>query len=538
MAGELVAIVGADDESRAGLIDAFVRDRAPGTIEAVKRFRNPELLPLFRALLASGDWKLQHRALLALEHYEDTDSLGPALALLTHEERRLREKAAITAIKLWDAKRAKKALDGDPAKALERLRAREKDPHVASCLDALILRARKKLPLIQVHEEHVETRKDGLMWTPFLSGMNNAKRVAPGYSKKGFSGGGGGSAAKCDPDAPWTTPLMAYGDEVVKGTSLQPFANLRGGGKTYHTGQDVGASLDGAGYYAAAEGIVRMIHGGSDMGTMFVVQHHTGDGELVNAVYMHGGETVFVKGGAKVRPGQLLGTMGLGYSIENGGHYSHLHYGLYPGGFATTHNYGYKPVSRGLADWIDPAQFLPIQAELTKPLVEPNATRHEALQEAEKHIAAGHYAKAHKVLTKVSENHTDKRVQLLASTRALHLVTSLAQAPGRAEKMRDLGFPSRGLSFLEATAKQCRGMEAEEGLKSLVAEWKKDADLKTALKLETKIRAAKEKALGAVGSGVDAVREIYQKLVADVAGTCLEVRARRLLDGIQPRLPE
>jgi hypothetical protein len=50
--------------------------------------------------------------------------------------------------------------------------------------------------------------------------------------------------------------------------------------------------------------------------------------------------------------------MGLGYSIENGGHFAHLHLGLYPGPFQVTHNYGYKPAKDGLADWIDPAKAL------------------------------------------------------------------------------------------------------------------------------------------------------------------------------------
>ena len=56
-----------------------------------------------------------------------------------------------------------------------------------------------------------------------------------------------------------------------------------------------------------------------DMGTLLVVQHLLEDGRLVNAVYMHGGDTVFVKPGERVACGQLLGTMGLSFSAENGG---------------------------------------------------------------------------------------------------------------------------------------------------------------------------------------------------------------------------
>jgi murein DD-endopeptidase MepM/ murein hydrolase activator NlpD len=95
------------------------------------------------------------------------------------------------------------------------------------------------------------------------------------------------------------------------------------------------------------------------MGTLLVVEHHRAAKELVNAVYMHGGLQVFVEAGEKVTAGQLLGTQGLSFSIENGGHFAHLHLGLYPGPFSLTHNYGYKPASAGLDDWLDPAKVLP-----------------------------------------------------------------------------------------------------------------------------------------------------------------------------------
>jgi hypothetical protein len=50
--------------------------------------------------------------------------------------------------------------------------------------------------------------------------------------------------------------------------------------------------------------------------------------------------------------------MGLGYSFENGGHFAHLHLGMYPGPFQPDHNYGYKHASEGLDDWLDPSVVL------------------------------------------------------------------------------------------------------------------------------------------------------------------------------------
>ena len=74
------------------------------------------------------------------------------------------------------------------------------------------------------------------------------------------------------------------------------------------------------------------------IGGLFVTIKH---GNGVRSGYFHL-SGINVSSGEKVKAGQLLGSMGMGYSIENGGHYAHLHYGLYPGSFSTTHNYGYR----------------------------------------------------------------------------------------------------------------------------------------------------------------------------------------------------
>ncbi len=78
---DLVAIVKASEAKRVPLIEAFAESpKASAAIEAVKRFRNPELRGLFLALSASEDWKLRHRALTALDQYpgafSETHSYG------------------------------------------------------------------------------------------------------------------------------------------------------------------------------------------------------------------------------------------------------------------------------------------------------------------------------------------------------------------------------------------------------------------------------------------------------------------------------
>ena len=141
---------------------------------------------------------------------------------------------------------------------------------------------------------------------------------------------------------------------------MEPFANLRQEGTVMHLGQDAGACLDGAGiYYAPAEGIVAWIQLGGDAGTTLVILHQLPGGRLVNGVLMHAGDRGLRPGGDRVAPGQLLATIGLSFSIENGGRFAHLHYGLYPGSFDPRHQYAYRPAASGSDGWLDQADSCP-----------------------------------------------------------------------------------------------------------------------------------------------------------------------------------
>lgn len=485
-APELLRIVNASEAERPALIQAYASGKAADQIEAVKRFRNPELHDLFVALARHENWKVRHRALYALEFYQQPGDLALAFVALDHEEPRLREKAAISAIKLWNAKRVSE-IDGDPKDIVRTRLAAETNPHVAAALSALQLRMAGKLTYREVYREHVETRPDGLMVSPFLSGMHLVKQVAPGYSKKGVSESGGSSAAKL-PDGPYTSPIILFGDEARSGLSLQPFANLRGNETTYHTGLDAGACLDGAGYYAIAPGVVRFVFSGSDMGTLIVTQHHLGDKRTVNAVYMHGGDTVFVKGGDKVESGQLIGTMGLGYSIENGGHYAHIHFGLYPDEFSATHNYGYRSVKAGLSDWYDPMHFIPLWMELTAPLVTGPADD-EALAKA------------------------------------------VAGAADRATRLRDQGYASQALHLLETWAKEAKGVDGAKDLAELAKAWKKDKMFKATQKAEKQFYATEDKTIAMSGRPAEA-KAMWEKFLEQNRDTYLVPRIEQMIKGV------
>jgi murein DD-endopeptidase MepM/ murein hydrolase activator NlpD len=353
----LLAIVRASPGDRPELVRAFVRTEAEHAIEAVKRFRNPELVPLFRALLDHPEPQVVHRALVALERLEDGASLERAWALLAHEDAGVREKAGVACLRLWSAPGAR--VPAAARATVDRLLATETDAHVRAVRAAVARRAAGTLPVERVSDEVRVTDADGLILTPFLRRMSTAPRVAPGYVPDYVTRTEEGPLAVPPVATRWTTPLRIYGrEEFPPGRRLQPFGHLRDGGTRVHTGIDVGAFHDGAGFYACAAGVVRMVYTGSDMGTLIVLEHRPTERERVTILYMHASDVVLVRAGESVESGQLLGSMGLGYSIENGGHFAHLHLGVYPGPFVLGHNYGYKDPADGLDDWHDPAAFL------------------------------------------------------------------------------------------------------------------------------------------------------------------------------------
>ncbi|MHC4820180.1 MAG: peptidoglycan DD-metalloendopeptidase family protein [Planctomycetota bacterium] len=473
---ELLAMVKASTAERERLVADFRDLRAEETQEAWKRFRNPELIDVFLNLADHGSWHVSHRALTALEQFNDPRVLKKAWELTFHSHPRVREKALITCLKKWDKRLVPNLSLGDIEGAVAAALVDEVDPYVRSCLHAVRRRHRGKLKPIRVSREFVLKEKDGLLQTPFLSGMNNAKRVAPGWKKKAYNKSGGGSAAKLPAARQWVMPLMDWGKEEVPGASLQPFANPRANG-VVHTGHDVGAAFDGAGYYAIADGIVKMVNAGSDMGTLIVVEHHVGDGELVTALYMHGGDTVFVKAGEKVKARQILGSMGLSYSLENGGHYAHLHFGMYPGPFVATHNYGYKKKAAGLSDWHDPQEVLTRWVDWSAP------------------------------------------------------IEDAAEVLERADRILAGGYPSRARTLVETASSKLR----DGSLKDRLKEWKKDEAFKAALGAEKrleKIASTEPRLLGKKG-GAARIRQQYRDLIEEFQGNPVVARIRKRLEALE-----
>jgi len=432
---------------------AFISKHAAERIEAIKRFRSPELKGLFLALLAHEDWHVQHRALLVLEALGDASAIDSVLPLLEHPHRRVREKAAITLIRLWDGRK----LD------VANLIATEEDPHVKQCLLALARRIDGTLPVTSLQTEEILGGSGGLLLAPY---------VERGGTYERRTGKGTPSVA-----TRWVMPLLGWGEEEILDAPLRSFG--RG-----HESTDKGACLDGAGVYAATDGVVRSVAAGE-----IVLEHLTPRRETLRAVYLHTGLTVFVEPGDRVAPGQLLGEIGMGFTASNGGTFGHLEYRIGPPDPPT----------------YDPERFLSLWVDRTAPLLPPLRPLHPSLRSAVREAEKEAYGKATSLATRArdaaqpgSEAHAD----------AVYLLGLLASVPAkgieRARRVRDAGYPADAL----------RALEALDGTEDEIAAWHADPLVVKALKGEAKVESAERRG----------DTDLLKRLLAEYGDTCLRPR--------------
>lgn len=530
---DLVEIVKAPDDKREALARAFANLHGAEAIEALKRFRNPELKPVFLALLASPEWKLRHRALDALERLGDPTALPAAWALLTHPHARLREKAAIACITLWDPAAAKALPVATPADIVADLKRREDNDQVRRCLDALGRRIAGTLSPLHLGSEFVRTLDDGLKLTPFVDGFARLAAAAPGYTPRATSQPGGGSASGLPLAESWLPPLMDFRTEEVAGAPLVPFAGKTRDGTANHAGLDAGACCDGSGIYACAEGIVRLLAGGGETGGTIVLEHHTGDPPLVNTVYLHAGDTVFVRPGDRVSEGQLLGTIGLGWSVENGGRVAHLHLGLYPGPFVAGHTYEEKPVKDGLLDWLDPGMWLSERVEATRPLVPEVRSADARMEPIAALVERKEYGKAFAEAQKLADA---AGTAATTANEARAVCDAIRKAPAvlvpRLDKRLADGFPLEAVELLKRAAARFKGAPGAVELEDKLKAWGKDPLVNKALAGEREFLVTDAEALelAAKKTPRPQLLALWDALFARYGDTCLAGRLKRKIE--------
>jgi len=472
---EMLQILRAAEGDRPALAKTHAAKNGKELTEALKRFRNPEFRGLFAEMTRSGDWMIVHRGLLGLEMLDDPAGLQDAWGQLSHENARVREKAAITCVKLWNAEAGKKIAGGDAALMLTGIVEREKVVQVRRCLAALKARMDGKLAPAWVSPEFVAVSDDGLRMVPFLESFEKAATAVPGWRRPEPEPAGNLSAAGLPAADEWTPPVADWEMEVVLGVGMQAFGSQPKEGSPLHAGTDFGASLDGAGFYAVADGVVRLVRAGGPEGTVIVVEHNLGKGSLACSVYMHGGDAVFVKAEDKVSCGQLLGSMGMGFSTTNGGRLAHLHFGILDGRFDESLLAEDVPDGAGLLGWLDPGMWLRERIDEAKPPVEDPGVLGDAFETARRAFDKGDYGRAYvegmKAGSRPSATEGDHE-----SARNLKekLCAGVREIQSRAQRKRDAGYPLEAMELLKKWSPKFRGVPGAADIDGEIVTWPKD----------------------------------------------------------------
>lgn len=300
---EIRRLTGAPENEQAAIgreiAQRFGRDQR---IENLIRYREPAMAHVFAPLLADDRWSIRARALYGLKMTGGPGAVEAALGALRDPDFRVREQAA----------GCLGHIAGELPEGFDELLAAEKDPWVAASLEA----ARKTILAGRPYRP----------WEESLEGPAGARRVAWAWTVQGSPSFTRYDARTLEsPEATgWDWPISWY-----EGGLFVPFPRASFGGSAGHAGEDMAWFREGAGVYAVADGLVRLVQGaGGNWGFLVVLEHREPDGSYVSSVYGHLAFDILVAPGETVRRGRKLGTVGLSCSVENGGYGAHLHFGL------------------------------------------------------------------------------------------------------------------------------------------------------------------------------------------------------------------
>ena len=364
-------LTAAKEDERGPIEDRLVAEFGRTGIEALVRFREPELIPVFVRLADHEDWYVRRLAILGLQRLAGLSGLDVVVRHLADETVLVREIAATTTAILHeigskyrdmiprtsaerDAAKGLGKREKEDARALKAAHDAEENRYVKASLAMAIEVLGKRRP-IRIHEEQT-TGEPGARHVPRVVGA----QVKAWQGGSGYQGAGSG---RLKPTKGWAYPLLVYPKEILNIGSDRPLVPLEAKANSLHFGHDCGWFLEGSTVYAIADGVVRMIQSGDDWGGLIVVEYMDEDGEKVNGLNGHCGMWVFVKPGEAVVAGQPLGQMALSFSPENGGHGAHDHFGMFAGPFQAGMCYGRRGAGCSTDGWLVPPDYLTPKVE-------------------------------------------------------------------------------------------------------------------------------------------------------------------------------
>ena len=209
------------------------------------------------------------------------------------------------------------------------------------------------LLVYEVHEHKEQTA--------FIARNSALQRAILGYS---ITSGAPAAKNQYPVARAWLPPVRDYFDQnrksygVAVGNRHATFSN------SVHIGDDCAWGDELRTVVAAADGIVRSASHIRSWGYIVVVEHRTPARDTFCTVYAHLSPLIHVCPGDIVTAGQKLGSVGRTNSVENGGYYAHLHFGVHQGPYSSNGNQwicGYistQAWQSGVHGWLSPQIFL------------------------------------------------------------------------------------------------------------------------------------------------------------------------------------
>lgn len=169
-------------------------------------------------------------------------------------------------------------------------------------------------------------------------------------------------AKECPPVARFVPPIRDYFDPKRK--SYGRYMDLTNPlfADSVHIGDDCGWQRELRTVVSIAPGVVRMVDYIPSWGHIVIVEH-TMDGRPLCSLYGHLSPMIHVRAGDVVEAGQKIGAIGRGFTVDNGGYFAHLHFGIHRGPYSSEIRWicGYispQAFSSGAHSWVDPQEFL------------------------------------------------------------------------------------------------------------------------------------------------------------------------------------
>jgi hypothetical protein len=249
----------------------------------------------------------------------------------------------------------------------------------------------------------------------------------------------------------------------------------------------------------------------------------------VTTALLHGGDTVFVQPGDRVEAGQLLTTVGLSWSPENGGAVAHVHVGFHEGNDLPPEGFdGTLDSNEPTRGWLDPEVFLTSWVERTKPLVAVRRALAPAYDTARRHIERGEHGQAYESVRRAMKDVSD----LAEREQGEWLLGRLEMAPQalveRARAWLRAGYPARALEELEDGQRTLRELPDASILGEEIRSWKADRSLEAALEGEKKVEQLEKRTARA--RDPSRYRDDWEELDREYGGTVLAPRIVPHLD--------